>query len=662
MGKNLSDFWRLDRSDDQVTELVSVLKGADTIISAGTEGFSVDWAAPGETSQIHIREKRILLSAQALDNLSSPIPGRAVDVIIGLGLHEKAHSEWSDPNPYFANKEHEEVYRILEDAFIEQMKSRESLAAAEYIKRARDFYLSDKAKKYIDELALLDEPGYYDVCGVWMASVLNQYDPPKMSAKMQEIQSWLLQKTIECFTAGKKKGKRGIDARSKIVAEIYGRLLGSFPPTKTPKQPDLGEKEDGTNQKPSENSESEKKQDDKESNSDKDEKDTSVSENKESEAEQDVPDNEEKQDSTSGNEEDISDGEPSEDKDGESSEGESESDAESGSEEADSEQELTDEEIDQQIRNNITGGKEPGHPSDLVELWDKASKQPKPLPQDLTEEIADAMKFERQDIKGDLAKLGIYTDAAKIKNAEYSLDDYNKIRPKVESEIGKTVSAIQLKEREAFSYTPGHYSGKLDKRRLWKAGAGKQDVFRRRTENEKPSAAIVFIMDVSGSMSPYMNTVAESAVVFAESAARKENTYFEVLAYTSGWSRQGNRVSMTRMASPQLGKICLSKIDSGGGTPSGPAIGTAILELKDRPEQDKIIIHFTDGAPDDADQVRKAISVAAQKNIRVICIASGNINQRYLDMQYGKDNWEVIKIVPELPQAMGKLTRRLLVQ
>ena len=76
------------------------------------------------------------------------------------------------------------------------------------------------------------------------------------------------------------------------------------------------------------------------------------------------------------------------------------------------------------------------------------------------------------------------------------------------------------------------------------------------------------------------------------------------------------------------------------------------------PERKKMIIHFTDGAPDYLPHVVEAVRKSRLAGIKVYAIGMGHY-ARSLEGQYGPGNWEVITTVAELPHAVARLIKRL---
>ena len=196
--------------------------------------------------------------------------------------------------------------------------------------------------------------------------------------------------------------------------------------------------------------------------------------------------------------------------------------------------------------------------------------------------------------------------------------------------------------------------GKLDRRSLARVGTGSRRVFKRREVLETPDLAVGLLLDVSGSMSGQMAYVWATACVFAEGLIRKKGINFLALTYTGGFFD----VQTTRICDRTMGKLCLGNVDKGGGTPTGPAIGSMKTLMDRMPERQKVIIHFTDGDPDDRISVVTAVEACRKAGYQVWAISLHQYASM-LQQQYGDGSWETIGAIRELPSKVANLVKRL---
>ena len=167
--------------------------------------------------------------------------------------------------------------------------------------------------------------------------------------------------------------------------------------------------------------------------------------------------------------------------------------------------------------------------------------------------------------------------------------------------------------------------------------------------------ALGLLLDVSGSMLGSMHVVEQTAAVFAEGLVHKPGVNFAAWTYTGGHTQ----VELTRICDRRLGKLCLGNVAKGGGTPSGAAIAGVKVLMERMAERRKVLIHFTDGQPDNFHHVARAVSACREAGIRVYSIGVGGVGGGSFQGQYGPGNWEVIRRVPELPGAVAKLLKGL---
>src|SRR3990170_3437023 len=92
----LSDYWRHDRSDDRVLELVSVLQGADNLIGLMGSDIRVTWSGQ-EVSYTDFQRRIVALDYAPVKGERTPFPGSRVDEVIGYAAHEGGHCLWSEP-------------------------------------------------------------------------------------------------------------------------------------------------------------------------------------------------------------------------------------------------------------------------------------------------------------------------------------------------------------------------------------------------------------------------------------------------------------------------------------------------------------------------------------------------------------------------------------
>ncbi len=306
-----------------------------------------------------------------------------------------------------------------------------------------------------------------------------------------------------------------------------------------------------------------------------------------------------------------------------------------------------------QLSRNARGGGEPGSIMDLTGV--DASRTASSPHVSRVEYGEQEEKVEV--ITGELWDMGVRAAVTSIKDARYDPDEHERARAETVRETESVRHLFARLEEARSRWRYGLRRGKLDGRGLTRVAAGKERVFKRRDRLQGGSMALVFLIDVSASMRSHMPVVNRAACVVSEALrGLAPRVWYEVLTYTSAGLEQGSPVQLTRLAA--TGKpLSLRDVWMNGGTPSGEAIATALLELKGRIARRKLVLHFTDGNPKDTYMVRQALELSRRAGIDVLTISVGT-DQKDL---YGEGKCEVAYTVTDLPSVLARLLPRLYV-
>jgi len=715
---SLSDFWRQDASDDRVRELTSVLRGSDSLIGVMGSGVRAVWSTNGESQTWWVRTKqgktpemRVFLDYSPLRELRPPFSGESVDEVIGYAAHEGGHCLWSSADSKtevenqlaqrLAGKRRqnipqavEEVLRvanILEDAFIDYHVGDQWPVLGEYIRISRT-KIASRRPIDLDLIATNSKPTYNLMCNLWIACSLYDYPlPKKMSARVHRGMTFLMGKSIEAVQTS----HAGL--RLKLAVDCWEYLTANFPKrddplprqqSPAPPQPEqekgekgeqgeqgeasgegtAGETGEGSSQgKGKEDTDKDKVQGDGKAKGSSEKEDTdedNVSGGGQTEAEEEGE--EEAETEEAGGSGDTDEKDIDIDKEGEAeTEAETEAEAEPEAEpeaEAEPEQEFGHfsgeggEKPDEgeAEEGGEQGGDEQGAPGNLDEFDIRDIEE---IPEELLKEVLDAIVHELEDITASVAEVinqPIGNVDAQTKKADYDAPAADRVRQQVESEIQEMRRIFDRQAQVQSRYLGGLTIGKLDRRNLARVGTGNLRVFKRREVLSTPDLAVGLLLDVSGSMSGNMNYVWATACVFAEGLVKKRGVNFLGLTYTGGYFN----VQTTRICDRDMGRLCLGNVEQGGGTPSGAAIGSMKVLMDRMPERQKVIIHFTDGWPDDRASVVAAVE-AARKAAYWVWAISLNTYANMLAQQYGEGNWETIGSISELPVKVAHLVQKL---
>jgi len=607
-------------------------------------------------------------------------------------------------------KKVEEVLRIdniLEDVFIDYHVGEEWPVLGEYIRWSR-YKIAERRPIDYDLIARDARPARNSIINLWIGCSL--YDKPlpdKMSARVRRAMTFLMSKSLEAVKAQSPSLRLGLAVECweyltkefPVVEEPLPRQAPSPKPQPQPAEPqESQEKAEGQGEGEGSEGEGEAKGEGEEESEEggggadagkdnvpKEAEPEGSSEERDA-GEDNVPEEAEAEGEGKGEGEGAEAGEAGgaegegegegdmrgegeEDKEGEAGEDEGEAkpeaEAEGGEAEAEPEevgQELghiggekpEGQESGESQEGGQQGGDEQGAPGNLDDFDIRDLGE---VPKELLEEVMDAIAHEIEDLSRSVAEVinrPVGSVMAQTKKADYDGPAADRVRAQVEPQIQEMRRVFDRQAQVKSRHLKGLTTGKLDGRSLARVGTGNLRVYKRREVLDTPDLAVGLLLDVSGSMGSYMPTVWATGAVFAEALIRKQGVNFLALTYTGG----SFNVQTTRICDRNMGRLCIGNVDQGGGTPSGPAIAS-IKTLMDRMrERQKVIIHFTDGQPDDQWSVKSAVQAARKAGYAVWAIAPQGY-EKMLEDQYGQGNWETISAIRDLPAKVAELVERL---
>jgi hypothetical protein len=200
----------------------------------------------------------------------------------------------------------------------------------------------------------------------------------------------------------------------------------------------------------------------------------------------------------------------------------------------------------------------------------------------------------------------------------------------VEEQIRRVFQDYRMKHTEDYR---GVLSGKVSSRRLHRAGYGDKRVFERREKPGEMDMAICLLMDLSGSVKEISGLILQIVVAFTDSLS-KEKAEFMALGYS------GNRaiVNIPRLYDRELAKPMLHLAKEWGDTPSYEGLAAAIAQLlRLGGNKRKLLFHFTDGHPTSGatNKIPELLHDARSKGITDIHICLGRPHV-YFERLYGK--------------------------
>lgn len=723
--RSLSGFWRHDASDDRVLELVSVLRGAGSLIGnmGGSDAFRVTWAGDG-TSRTEFVNKVVRLDFGPLKGLPAPFPGQSVDEVIGYAAHEGGHVLWSDHgfvstvetamdaqrsrfplalkrawnrNDTAARaatlREVLRIQNILEDAHVDQTVQHRWPVLGEYIRIARG-RMFERNPWDLAEIANDPRPTRRQAMNLWVAVALFERDlPANMRARVRRAMLQLMELTMKSI------GEADREVRSRLAVEAAIVLWREFLPEPLPASPPAAAPADNSGAPtPGDQAEGDGAGGGGAPKDDQAEADDAHG--------GDAPDGEDEGDSQAPDSDDQAggDGQPGEgapgggdapegddqaEADDEAStggapEGEdvaegdgagSGGDAPEGEDDASGDSQASDGGDAPEGEAGAEGGAQPGDGDGegqpgapggmdggtLKDLYEFDDREVVELPEHILEQVLDAIAREIEDLSESVAstlEIDARHTVATARRGEYDPD----LARQAVAGVGKEVSEIRRlfqdqKDRET-QHIRGQLRGKLDPGRLARVGAGDLAVFQRRQVKAQPRRAVGLLLDASGSMSRWTPVVMETAAIFAEGLIHQRGINFAAWTYSGSGYYGDQRVELTRICDRAMPQLSLKNAIAGGGTPSGPAIAAAMTLLVREPEDQKMLLHFTDGDPDDKSLVHRAVEACRKAGVSVFCIGLRGY-ETALALQYGPDSYRTIDTVADLPQAVRDFLKQL---
>ena len=303
---------------------------------------------------------------------------------------------------------------------------------------------------------------------------------------------------------------------------------------------------------------------------------------------------------------------------------------------------------------------EPETNLDLVSRIDKLVDDKTELPDDLVEEVSEAIIEKRHDLSqllSYLAKDSCWTVIAYTPQEDAVRAA--KARAQTATAEEKLRRILQDYRQNRTKDYRGLLSGRISARRLHRVAYGDRRVFQRRDKPELVDMAVCLLMDLSGSVRVYRELIEQITVAICD-AFKKERMEFIAL----GYSGRHNIVSIPRLYDREIGKVNLGLEKEWVSTPSYEGLAAAIAQLlRLAGRKQKILFHFTDGEPNS--EGRQAIADLLQrartkgiKDIHV-CLTSSSFTPEKFKHLYGEDTL-FINEINQLPDTVDKELRKRL--
>lgn len=157
---------------------------------------------------------------------------------------------------------------------------------------------------------------------------------------------------------------------------------------------------------------------------------------------------------------------------------------------------------------------------------------------------------------------------------------------------------------------------------LWRLKAvGDTRVFRKKAPTTGVDAAVMLLLDRSGSMDDDIELAAAATNAFAQALQRISGVQTAISLFP-GFETATEEVLKFRQSTIHA-SARLRAVTADGGTPTGEAILEILPSLMQRPVQKRAIVLITDGEPDSKTETKKAVARAAELGVEVIGIGIG---------------------------------------
>lgn len=275
------------------------------------------------------------------------------------------------------------------------------------------------------------------------------------------------------------------------------------------------------------------------------------------------------------------------------------------------------------------------------------------LSMELSEKIQQAVAAESEDvteaIKAALKSVGAADEALHLYPAifEKALEPLEK-DPNLDL-VHSLTEIFRLWLEETLRINRDLDSGKLDHRRLHKAGTTGRVFRQKEYHRENIVWNIILLIDASGSVGWFWEQIQGIYAAIAASL-RGDNINLEILGY--------REASETCQIKNLFYNNRLYTLEPEGDTPSGEALVAAALRLP--PGGQNLIIHITDGLKNVGLTIESALDYCTQREVDVVTLGVGQAGRAF--NIYG-DSYEMLGSTAErLPHAVGALLKRKLVK
>lgn len=246
---------------------------------------------------------------------------------------------------------------------------------------------------------------------------------------------------------------------------------------------------------------------------------------------------------------------------------------------------------------------------------------------------------------------------------EWQKGDYKSLKESVDPEIKSLVQKLTFLRREEMTvkYEANQKRGKLNSRSLVKHAFGSRRLFKKKLPNVDTIQSFAFsvLMDISGSMSGARIIHTTRAMVLFNEVFKKLNIPFELVVFGS---TAKTIKSFEALPDKGMEKTIGGLVHADGG---GTNIDTGLetLKIKNRPENNKVVVVLTDGGvgrPEDYD-VRFFTPWREKNNIKSIAFGLELHGHEIDDMKrMVESTGKVVESANTLPQVFAEVLKNVI--
>jgi nitric oxide reductase NorD protein len=203
-----------------------------------------------------------------------------------------------------------------------------------------------------------------------------------------------------------------------------------------------------------------------------------------------------------------------------------------------------------------------------------------------------------------------------------------------------------------------------------RAGLHPSDRLFMRVSRKERDIATVFLMDLSGSTSGWVNDMERAALLIMSEAVQVLQDRFAIYGFSGRTRKRCELFCIKDFDEPygEMVKRRISNLRALEYTRLGPPIRYLTRRMSQIEARTRLLITLTDGKPDDYDgyngdygieDTRQALIEAKRSSIHPFCITIDKSEHSYLAHMYGSVNYVFIDDLSKLPHRVPEIYRKL---